>query len=202
MTDRPRIKIPSGLFDLELPDGTVLRGAHVAATDRRSVAPDVRIAGTAWADRRHDEEQAEREAAKRVAAEQAAKAKQRAEQSARDRAPRTGDWWNKGFDPFKDATWSFKFDFEDVKAEGFHWRGRQQQAYTNPPPPKPAPQFAGWRTALGFAESDRPSISEVKRRHRQRMTAAHPDAGGSHEAAVSLNRAMDDAKRELRMGAR
>lgn len=199
MSDRLRIKIPRGVavdLVIEMDDGSVrvLEAAKVASVDMRSASPDVRFDGRRWSEERSEDT---KESARRV--EEERKAQKRAEQSARDREPWT---WRVDYK-------STPFDFKDIDPPGASWfdeytrtiedmfRRTARRASQQPPRPPP-PRITGWRTALGFGEHERPSISEVKRRHRQRMAAAHPDAGGSHEKAVALNRAMDEAKRELR----
>lgn len=53
------------------------------------------------------------------------------------------------------------------------------------------------RSVLGFAEASRPTLADVKAAYRQRMLDAHPDRGGTHEGALALNAAMEQARREL-----
>jgi hypothetical protein len=78
-------------------------------------------------------------------------------------------------------------------AEQVNERARQRQA----PKPPPTQVTTGWRTSLGYQETDRPTLAEAQKRHRSLMAKAHPDAGGTHEQAVDLNRAMDQARHEL-----
>lgn len=64
----------------------------------------------------------------------------------------------------------------------------------------PAPgqdSAAGWRTILGFDETERPELATVEARYRKRIAEAHPDRGGSHEAALTINSARDQAYAEL-----
>lgn len=65
------------------------------------------------------------------------------------------------------------------------------QGFRAPPAP------INWRTALGYGPGDRPSAAEVDARHRSLAKAAHPDRGGSDTTMAELNRARDDARREL-----
>lgn len=60
-----------------------------------------------------------------------------------------------------------------------------------------------WREVLGSADSWGSTTSSadllalVKSRHRALIRTAHPDAGGSHEAAAEINAALAAAEREL-----
>jgi hypothetical protein len=78
------------------------------------------------------------------------------------------------------------------------WTEAKRQA-ERPKRPKPPPTqvTTGWRTQLGYQETERPTLAEAQKRHRSLMAKAHPDAGGTHDQAVELNRAMDAARREL-----
>jgi hypothetical protein len=173
VSDRERVRIPKGRFDLvvELDDGTVvvLEGARIGTIDARP-GGDVRIAGE-W-DRSREKARQER-----------------AEQSRRDRDvfDFRVDWSNVASAAFNTA--QAMRDLEEVM--------RAARAAARPPPPPPT-VHGTWRVVLGFREHERPSIADVKRKHRQLMAKAHPDAGGSHERAVALNGAMDEAKAELR----
>lgn len=61
MTDRVRIKLPAGPFDLELPDGSILRSARVLEVDRRGATPDVvLLGGDFWEAPRDEEREAEK----------------------------------------------------------------------------------------------------------------------------------------------
>lgn len=73
----------------------------------------------------------------------------------------------------------------------------QRVAEARQPPPPSRPALAGWRTALGFAESARPTLGEAKTAYRTRVRAAHPDRGGTTEKATALNLAWERARREL-----
>lgn len=208
MTERKRIVVPfNEPFDVVVTwaDGRTrtLENVHVGAIDYRAESPEATLRGKRWAD--DEGADASREGwQKGQPIGGASRQEKRAEQSKRDRE--TFTW----------RTEPFHFDFKDMppKSDPFaaHYTKAMDDLYADffkryvrdpapprqPPPPPPRPTFAGWRTALGYGEHERPSIADVKRRHRQRMASAHPDAGGSHEKAVALNRAMDDAKRELR----
>lgn len=61
----------------------------------------------------------------------------------------------------------------------------------------PAPPQDDWRAILGITQADKDTLVMARVKHRNLMKAAHPDAGGSHERAVELNRALQDAEREL-----
>lgn len=77
----------------------------------------------------------------------------------------------------------------------------QLQAFSALPPPASAAR--SWRDVLGF-EPNFPgelSVIEAKAlidiRHKTRLKAAHPDKGGTTEAAAELNAAKDAAYAEL-----
>lgn len=53
-----------------------------------------------------------------------------------------------------------------------------------------------WRHVLGF--EDTPTFTEARARFRELARTRHPDAGGSEQAMGELNRAIDDATRELK----
>jgi hypothetical protein len=56
-----------------------------------------------------------------------------------------------------------------------------------------------WRRILGFAENSTPACDEVERKYRARMREVHPDASQqSNEQAIQLNRAIEEARAELR----
>jgi len=57
---------------------------------------------------------------------------------------------------------------------------------------------SSWRQVFDWPEGDPVSPETVTTRYRQLARVRHPDGGGSHEALVQLNRARDDAMRELR----
>jgi hypothetical protein len=64
----------------------------------------------------------------------------------------------------------------------------------------------GWRDLFGKDVADAyemrivnkaRTLETVKLRHRQAMKTAHPDFGGSHERALELNVALQEAEAEL-----
>lgn len=62
----------------------------------------------------------------------------------------------------------------------------------------PAPGSSqSWRDILGFAASEFVSAQDVSNRFRRLANIAHPDKGGSHEAMTNLNRAYDEATKEI-----
>lgn len=64
--------------------------------------------------------------------------------------------------------------------------------------PSPGADTArGWRTVMGYAEGERPLLSDVEYRYRKLASAQHADRGGDHDAMVALNAARDQARREL-----
>ena len=52
-----------------------------------------------------------------------------------------------------------------------------------------------WRHVMGFEET--PNWDEVERKYRTLSKQRHPDTGGTEEMMSQLNRAHDDARREL-----
>lgn len=60
----------------------------------------------------------------------------------------------------------------------------------------PAPR--DWRAVLELPQTVRPSLDTIEDQYRRLAKIRHPDAGGSGEAMAELNRARDDARRELR----
>lgn len=59
------------------------------------------------------------------------------------------------------------------------------------------PSASDWRTVLGFAADDRPTVDAITQRYRERARRTHPDAGGSHDAMATLNAARDAALQAL-----
>lgn len=57
---------------------------------------------------------------------------------------------------------------------------------------------SSWRQVFEWPEAEPVSVQTVTTRYRELARVRHPDGGGSHEALVQLNRARDDAMRELR----
>lgn len=64
----------------------------------------------------------------------------------------------------------------------------------------PAPAARSWRGVLGFASFDGLSAAVVEARFKKLAKVSHPDAGGSTEAMAELNRARDEALKELANG--
>lgn len=52
-----------------------------------------------------------------------------------------------------------------------------------------------WRHVMGFEET--PTLAQVKERYTKLAKQRHPDSGGNHEAMAELNRAIEEAEREL-----
>jgi hypothetical protein len=63
------------------------------------------------------------------------------------------------------------------------------------------PVKRSWREVFGMTAFETlapPDLLAIARsRHRAAIKIAHPDAGGSHEAAAELNAALADAEQEL-----
>ena len=57
-----------------------------------------------------------------------------------------------------------------------------------------------WRTVLGFEDGEQVDESAVQRRYRASAIMKHPDRGGTHDDMARLNRARDQALRELSDG--
>lgn len=73
-----------------------------------------------------------------------------------------------------------------------------------PPPPKPGRDttymrngYVDWRGVLGFGFSDRPTLSDVRKRYQEQCRTHHPDRGGKHEDMIKINAAWDAAQKEL-----
>jgi hypothetical protein len=69
------------------------------------------------------------------------------------------------------------------------------------PPPMTTPAPKPWHEVLGFGK-ERPTgrditPDEIQRAYRDRVRAAHPDTGGSHDAFAELSRARDQALEHL-----
>lgn len=66
----------------------------------------------------------------------------------------------------------------------------------------PAPEGAkSWREVLGWpATGPQPSATELDTLYRKAASAAHPDKGGSDAAMAEVNRARDEARKELGHG--
>lgn len=54
-----------------------------------------------------------------------------------------------------------------------------------------------WREVLGFGTGDSPLARDIEQFFRVAAKKAHPDAGGSHEKMAELNRARDEALKEI-----
>jgi len=62
-------------------------------------------------------------------------------------------------------------------------------------PPVGGTQGGDWRAEFGFDPLDhRVTLESVELRYRLLLKSRHPDAGGSHDAVVRLNRARDEAR--------
>lgn len=65
----------------------------------------------------------------------------------------------------------------------------------------PGPVKRSWREIFGMTAFETlapPDLLAIARsRHRERIKVAHPDAGGSHEAAAEINAALAEAEQEL-----
>jgi hypothetical protein len=62
----------------------------------------------------------------------------------------------------------------------------------------PAPDRAKpWRDVLGFAPQQNPGKTAIDAAFRERARKAHPDSGGSDARMAELNRAREEAYREV-----
>lgn len=59
------------------------------------------------------------------------------------------------------------------------------------------PDQSSWRGVLGFKREDQVTIAMAEANYRQGAKLLHTDAGGSHEAMIKLNAAIEQARREL-----
>lgn len=56
----------------------------------------------------------------------------------------------------------------------------------------------GWRSVMEYQEGERPILVDVEARYRKLAMKRHQDReGGSHEAMIELNSALDQARQEL-----
>lgn len=69
----------------------------------------------------------------------------------------------------------------------------QARRSTAAPAPRPA---TGWRRVLGL-QSVETDAAVIKKAYRKRVSAAHPDRGGSTENTAELNEAFAEAREEL-----
>lgn len=68
-----------------------------------------------------------------------------------------------------------------------------------PPPPGSRPA-RHWRDVLDVPLWSAPDTDAINRAYRAKATEAHPDTGGSDEAMAELNRARDEALKEIHDG--
>lgn len=54
-----------------------------------------------------------------------------------------------------------------------------------------------WRDVLGFNPGSNPTAANVEAEYRQLAKRAHPDSGGTHELMAELNRAREQALKEI-----
>lgn len=57
-----------------------------------------------------------------------------------------------------------------------------------------------WRDVLGVGAHAHVTHADLKTRHRELISKAHPDAGGSHDKAAEINAAFDEAVRKIGQG--
>jgi len=61
-------------------------------------------------------------------------------------------------------------------------------------PPVGGTQGGDWRAELEIASAERLTLEQVEAQYRTLLKRRHPDAGGTHDAVVRLNRARDEAR--------
>jgi hypothetical protein len=61
----------------------------------------------------------------------------------------------------------------------------------------PAPDQINWRTILGISPGTEPDLASIENRYRELAAQHHPDHGGSSDQMIELNRAVQEARREL-----
>lgn len=76
-------------------------------------------------------------------------------------------------------------------------RARQRQHKQGNPSKNPSSSAQAWRSTLGLSSGER-DIQAIKQAYRKLAQRAHPDRGGSNDAMVRLNLAMQQARAELR----
>jgi hypothetical protein len=62
--------------------------------------------------------------------------------------------------------------------------------------PAPRPAISGWRRVLGLQAAE-VNADVIKKAYRKRVSAVHPDRGGSTEQAAEVNDAFAEARQEL-----
>jgi len=203
---RPRVKIPTGVFDLELEiDGRAVLfvGARVTRIYRGGMdsdgGPELHFGARSVV-------AAEPEPAKTgrcgrcgwigpIDGLHMCHPDLRAERDwIGDRhADRYRDVWTKqyqaSFDAFFEAVYG-----RGPRVDPYGPFGKSAREYA----PRAARAVTTWRTVLGFGEHETPSLESAKAAYRERITKAHPDAGGEHETAVALNVAWTAAQKECR----
>lgn len=86
-------------------------------------------------------------------------------------------------------------DRERQRAERAQAHRAAQHGTEAPAAPAPRPA-TGWRRVLGV-QSVETDAGVIKKAYRKRVSAAHPDRGGSSEMAAALNDAFAEARQEL-----
>ncbi len=62
---------------------------------------------------------------------------------------------------------------------------------------KMLPPTNSWESILGFPPGARPTEQQITDAYKQKARTAHPDAGGSDDVMIAVNRARDAARKEL-----
>ena len=73
---------------------------------------------------------------------------------------------------------------------------RQRQRKQNSTPRPTSKAVPAWRSILGLSSNER-DVRTIKQAYRKLAQQAHPDRGGSNDAMVQINLAMQQARAEL-----
>lgn len=61
----------------------------------------------------------------------------------------------------------------------------------------PETALSDWRAVMGYHDTETPTLEQMEARYRELAREAHPDVGGDAGTMAALNRARDDARKEL-----
>lgn len=144
------------------------------------------------AERQRQAEQAAA-AAERIEAEREARRQQREAEARRNIEQQqriAADWqarWNAEYQARSNA---FNATYQQF------WQQAQQQSYAYQAPPYQAPRIVPkpeWAIVLGVEITA--TREQIETAYRKAVKTAHPDAGGSHEAMLKLNKAVAEARK-------
>lgn len=102
------------------------------------------------------------------------------------------------WDLVRDNCWAIAKTIEALRGiERWGTGDMVEQAFTGfTALPSPS-QADDWRTTLGFAPTDRPTLEQVDEAYRRLAMLHHPDRGGSTEQFQRINRAREQAREAL-----